>query len=155
MYSPYFLLFLIILAIWLMYSTKQKKKRQQAKIDYYALEQITEEELLAWLPFDDFEILNKFESYQLSELSKGEYQGFEFALFLYSYSTQEGQCFRQTVTAIKLHQKLEPFCRNDEDIWIEGHDEILVVYKEKQSMTCGAPIELFLNRAVAQAKTPT
>ena len=151
--NVYFVLFMAAVALWLLYSSKQKKKRQQAKTDYFALEQISEVDLMARLPFEDFEILNKVPSYQLSELQKGHYQGFEFVMFLYSYSSEEGQCFRQTVTAIKLDQKLDSFIGHDDGVWVESHDGILVVYQEKQSMTCGAPIELFLNRAGAQSKS--
>ncbi len=151
----YFVLFIIAIILWLFYSAKKKSSRKQAKSDFYSLTPIPEDELRVWLPLADFEILNRFESYQLSEVFTGCYQGFDFAMFLLSYSAQQGQCFRQTVTAMKLEKPVAPFMKQDGDVWLECNGDLLLVYKEKQSMTCGSPMELFLNRALAQCKAIT
>ncbi len=144
----YFALFVTALILWLVYSAKQKRIRKQTKAHFYSLTPVLEDELQAWLPLADFEILHRFESYQLSEMNTGCYQGFDFAIFLLSHSAQEGQCLRQTVTAMKLKKPVAPFRRQNGDMWLECNSEVLVVYKEKQSMTCGSPLELFLERAM-------
>lgn len=148
----YLSLFVLALFTWLVYSVKQKRKRTQAKADFYALNSVSEKDLRAWMPLDDFEILHRFEPYTLSEMNTGHYHGFDFALFLLSYSAQQSQCFRQTVAAIKLGKRVAPFKKQSGELWVECNGEVLVVYQQKQSMTCGAPMELFLNRIIEQQK---
>ena len=139
-------LFVVLFVLGLGYFSTRKRKVEQMKSEAFSLQIISEQQLNAWLPLSSFQFMHSYENGKLSELMSGEYKGAMFIMFLFSCSGADGQCNRQTVTVAKLKHGGAPFVLHEKDLWVESDGQWLVVFKEKQSMTCGSPINLFLER---------
>ena len=140
------ILFFLLFGLGLWYFRQRKGKFEKSRQELFTMQSLSEKELYDWLPIHSFEILNQYDNSNLSEMVSGVYQGTEFVMFLLSWNSADSQCIRQTVVAIALPEPVSPFVMQDNDVWVESNGHKLMVFKERQSMTCGSPMRLFLER---------